>query len=215
MGLPASALPGFVLVLASLSLAACATTSPVTATPPPLSDAWAQVPGITLVRQKSRSDCGSAALAMVLSHFDRKTDVTQVRNWLGSGEEKASGKIAGQESDAEPVEPGIAAGRLRDLARERGLRAYVIEATFTDLANELGKGHPVLVGLYRVVGNRGYPHYEVVVGLNRQEQEILTADPAEGWRKESVKQFAARWHLAKNLAVVIFPDAVASTPDPT
>jgi ABC-type bacteriocin/lantibiotic exporter with double-glycine peptidase domain len=204
IGLPA-------LILSSLLFVACATVAPATAVAPRLSEPWAQVSGVNLVRQQSRSDCGSAALAMVLSHFDPSIDAASVRRQLGSGDEKNAGKLADQDADKDK-EPGIAAGRLRDVARARGLRAYVIEASLTDLANEIGKGHPVLVGLYRIVGQRAFPHYEVVAGLNRRDQQVLTVDPAEGWRQESVKDFAMRWHLARNLAIVIFPDQSRNPP---
>ena len=193
-------LPG--LSLLALSALACATSAPGADTAPRLSQDWAQVPQVTLVRQQRRSDCGSAALTMVLAHFDPRTEVTQVRQTLGSGDGKSAGKIAEPDTDQQA---GIAAGRLRDLARAQGLKAYVIEATFADLAHEIGLGHPVLVGLYRIVGNRGFPHYEVVAGINPRDQMLLLADPAEGWRKEAFSRFAARWQLAHNLAVVIFP----------
>jgi predicted double-glycine peptidase len=179
------------ICLPALALGACASSLPSAGPGPrlPTSDAWAQVADVTLVRQLGRSDCGSAALATALSHFDPRTDPAELRKALG------------------PTDPqgtqGIPAGRLRDLARARGLQAYVIEATLADLAHEIDRGRPVLVGLYRVVGDRGYPHYEVVTGINAQQRQVLLADPANGWRKEDLAEFVRRWTPARNLAVVM------------
>jgi predicted double-glycine peptidase len=195
--------------LSALALAACAGRLPDAGPTPilPTAEPWTKVPGIVLVRQEGRSDCGSAALATVLSRFDPRIDPARVRSALGpSTVPVPAGKIAAPNaqsaSNARPGD-GIAAGRLRDVARAEGLQSYVIEATLADLAHEVNAGRPVLVGLYRVVGDRGYPHYEVVAGINARDQQVLLADPATGWRKEALAQFSARWRLARNLAVVV------------
>ena len=153
---------------------------------------WTTVAGVPLVRQQGRSDCGSAALAMVLGHFDPNTTPAEIRAALGP-------------LDDRDQTSGLTAASLRNVARAHGLEAYVIQAGFADLRTELERGHPVLVGLYRVVGNRGYPHYEVIAGINPGDQKVLTADPATGWREESFQKFGARWGLSKGLAIVIFP----------
>jgi predicted double-glycine peptidase len=195
-----------VTTLSALALVACAGRLPGAGPTPalPTAEPWTKVPGIILVRQEGRSDCGSAALATVLSRFDPQIDPARVRTAVGPSTVPApAGKILAQAtSNARPGD-GIAAGRLRDVARAEGLQSFVIEATFADLAHELSAGRPVLVGLYRVVGDRGYPHYEVVAGINPRDQQVLLADPATGWRKEALAQFSARWRLARNLAVVI------------
>ena len=89
------------------------------------------------------------------------------------------------------------------MVRARGLNAFVITASVADLQHELRLGRPVLVGLLRVVGDQGYPHYEVVAGINQREQQLLLADPAAGWRKESFADFDRRWRPARNLALVV------------
>jgi hypothetical protein len=52
---------------------------------------------------------------------------------------------------------------------------------------------------------RNYPHYEVVVGLNRQKKSILTLDPAHGLRVNGRDGFATEWEKAGHLALIIFP----------
>jgi ABC-type bacteriocin/lantibiotic exporter with double-glycine peptidase domain len=182
------------LALPALLLSACAGPTANAPRTPALAHAsdWTTVGGVPLVKQQGRSDCGSAALAMVLGHFDPNTNPAEIRAALGPLDDNAPSS-------------GLTAGSLRDLARQRGLEAYVIQASFADLRNELERGHPVLVGLYRIIGNRGYPHYEVIAGINPRDEKVLTADPATGWREESFQKFGARWGLSKSLAIVIFP----------
>jgi ABC-type bacteriocin/lantibiotic exporter with double-glycine peptidase domain len=146
-------------------------------------------PPVTLVRQEGRSDCGSAALAMVLEHADPATTPVLVRQLIGQREGKK----------------WVEAGQLRDVARERGLDAYLVEGTFADLVSELRQGRPVLVGVQRDVLGTPYPHFVVVVGIDPQDQQILIADPAHGWTQESFVDFSERWEPAHHLALVVMP----------
>jgi len=52
---------------------------------------------------------------------------------------------------------------------------------------------------------RVYPHYEVVVGISRGKQRILTLDPAHGLRVNSREGFAAEWGAAGRLTLIVFP----------
>ncbi len=144
---------------------------------------WMQIPGLTLVRQTGPSDCGAAALATILPHYGRPAIQTAAL--------------------APSPEQGIPAGRLRDAVRAQGLKAFLIEGKLEDLTNEIGHGRPVLVGVLRVVGRRGYPHYEVVAGINATRGQVLLADPAQGWRIETVESFTARWAPTRQLTLVI------------
>jgi predicted double-glycine peptidase len=195
----------FALTLSALAMPACAGRLPAAGPTPvlPAAEPWTKVPGIILVRQQERSDCGSAALATVLSRFDPRIDPARVRQAVGPATAPAPASPKLPTATAAHPGDGIAAGRLRDVARAEGLQAYVIEANLADLSHEVEAGRPVLVGLYRVVGDRAYPHYEVVAGINARDRQVLLADPATGWRKEPLEQFAARWRLAHNLAVVV------------
>jgi ABC-type bacteriocin/lantibiotic exporter with double-glycine peptidase domain len=148
-----------------------------------------------MVAQQGRSDCGSAALAMVLEHHDPANNPALVRQLVGQVGEKG----------------GVPAGRLRDVARERGLDAFVVEGTFADLVSELRHGRPVLVGVQRVILGTPYAHFMVVAGIDPQDQQILTADPAHGWTQESFADFKANWQAAHNLALVIMPKGIAQS----
>ncbi len=164
--------------------------------PPPAlaaSEGWAMARGVTFVPQRSRVDCGAAALAMVLGAWltapggRTPVDEDQVRAWLGSITD----------------ENGVEAGRLRDVARSKGLASFVIEATADDLVRELSAGRPVIAGVVNVTAGTAFPHYEVVVGLNRARDRVLTADPAIGWRQQTLAEFDQRWRLSRHLAVVV------------
>jgi hypothetical protein len=102
-------------------------------------------------------------------------------------------------------ERGIKAATLRELALGQGLRAFLIEGRLSDLEHELGRKHPILVGVMKRYRQRVFPHYEVVVGINRRERRILTLDPAHGLRENSNEGFAAEWAAAGNLALIVFP----------
>ena len=151
-------------------------------------DGWEFVEGVPTVRQAANEDCGAAALAMVLGYWKRP--VTR------------EGIIV-----ANPPAPdrGIKAAALRDFTRQQGMQAFVIQGQFADLDREVHWHRPVVVGVMQRYGRGAYSHYEVVVGMNRKDQRILTIDPAHGPRVDSRAGFAAEWAAAGQVALVIFP----------
>lgn len=152
---------------------------------------WRLVRDVPFVAQRSDRDCGPAALAMVLAHHGMPNAP------LDTGE-LAQGDVR--------------AGALRDAARARGLQAFVVSATFVDLDTQLGRGRPVLVGLAKPMalsGGRALAHYEVVVGISRQQGKILSLDPAAGVREYSLEGFAREWVPTKQLAIVFLPRELA------
>lgn len=157
-------------------------------------DGWTRVEDVPEVRQSSRDGCGAAALAMVLGHWGR--GVTQDEIWAAS---------------PPPPGKGMRADALRDFARAQGLQAFLVEGKDADLDREVGRNRPVLVGTVKRRGRRAYPHYEVVVGINRERQRIVTLDPARGPREHSVKRFTEEWAAAGRLTLVVFPPPAAPT----
>ena len=151
-------------------------------------DGWEFVEGVPAVRQAANEDCGAAALAMVLGYWKRP--VTR------------DGIIA-----ANPPAPdrGIKAAALRDFARQQGMQAFVIQGQLADLDREVHWHRPVLVGVMKRYGRRAYSHYEVVVGINRKDQRILTIDPAHGPRVNSSEGFATEWAAAGQVTLVVLP----------
>ena len=155
---------------------------------------WITVRGVPLVEQEGKSDCGAAALTMLLAFW---------------GNDASLAETAGALPPA-PDGGGQRAGDLRDLARARGLEAFLVRGEFADLEEQLVKGRPVLVGLRKPVGlprgkrQRVLSHYELVVGIHPARRQILTLDPAEGLRRNSLEGFAREWEPAERLALIAF-----------
>ncbi|HKA86849.1 MAG TPA: papain-like cysteine protease family protein [Haliangiales bacterium] len=146
---------------------------------------WIAIRDVPFGEQESESDCGAAAIGMVVSY------------WTGT----PPGQISGALRPA--PQSGIKAGRLRDFARERGLASFLVEGEIADLARELGSGRPVLVGLVKPHHRGTLTHYEVVVGLHLERGVVVTLDPAEGWRQNTLAGFLAEWKPAGRLALIV------------
>jgi ABC-type bacteriocin/lantibiotic exporter with double-glycine peptidase domain len=149
---------------------------------------WLVVDDVPFVAQHADGDCGPAALAMVLGHF---------------GVEVAPAEIAGREAGSAV---GVRAGTLRDVARAKGLEAFVVSGTFEDLFSQLERGRPVLVGVAKpIAAGEARAHYEVVVGINRQARLIRSLDPARGLRENTLEGFAREWVPTRQVTIVVFP----------
>jgi ABC-type bacteriocin/lantibiotic exporter with double-glycine peptidase domain len=180
------------LAAASLMLVACQTgrghvVSWVVINP---QAGWRWVDGVSFVAQRTEQDCGAAALAMVLSYWGVEADTKD----LAAAVPAARGR-------------GLKAGELRELARARGLEAFVIKGEPDHILAEIQRRHPLIVGLAQRAGRDVIGHYEVVIGFNHARLEILTLDPAAGWRVSSYQDFAAEWAGAGQLAMVVFRQA--------
>ena len=182
-----------------LAACGCYVGSARSATPADLSadEGWERIEGVPDVRQAAREDCGAAALAMVLGYWNRAVTRDDI--------------VA-----ANPPTPerGLPAATLRDLARQQGLAAFLIPGRLSDLERELRRRHPILVGVVKRYGRRAYSHYEVVVGMSRRTQRILTLDPAGGLRVDSREGFAAEWAAAGQVTLIVYPGPSANHPVP-
>jgi ABC-type bacteriocin/lantibiotic exporter with double-glycine peptidase domain len=150
---------------------------------------WQLVSGVPFIAQRSDADCGPAALAMVLAHFGRPATLAEVT------------------ALDPPSDGGVRADALRDVARGRGLQAFVVSGTFGDLVDQIARGRPVLVGLAKpMMAGRAMAHYEVVVGINRSRGLILSLDPARGPRQNSLEGFAREWVPTHEVTLIIFAE---------
>lgn len=145
---------------------------------------WVAVRAVPLERQREEEDCGAAAVAMLLSY------------WTG----QPPGAIARALRPA--PEGGHTAGHLRQVARARGLEAFLIQGTLADLERELGSGRPVLVGMVKPQRRGVVTHYEIVVALHAARGLVVTLDPAEGWRENDREGFLTEWSAAHNVTLV-------------
>jgi ABC-type bacteriocin/lantibiotic exporter with double-glycine peptidase domain len=151
---------------------------------------WQAVSGVPVIEQKQELDCGAAAAAMVLAHWQRPTTTEAV--W--SAVHPRSGR-------------GISAGAMRDFLRARGLEAYLVAGTLTDLHRELGLGHPVVVGVVESWGREGLTHYEVVIGVHLQRRAVVTLDPARGAVERDVAGFLEEWGRSRYVMIAAWDPA--------
>lgn len=180
---------GPLALLAYLGASGCYLGSARSTTPAELAreSGWEVVEAVPEVRQVNQQDCGAAALAMVLGYWSRANTPSTIR--LAS---------------ATAVDQGIRADVLRDFARGQGLQAFLFRGLPGDLDREVHRHRPVIVGVMKRYFFRNYPHYEVVVGINRTKRRVLTLDPARGLRVNGSDAFVAEWSKAGQPALVIF-----------
>lgn len=151
---------------------------------------WLHATATPVVVQAQRADCGLAALAMVAGAWGRTWTLPELAHQLP------------------PTGDGVELGRLRDLARTRGLDAYAVKGTFRDLEHELQAGRPVLLGLVLPFDqNNNLNHYEVVVAMNPVDGTVVTRDPATGeLLRRSRKVLDLEWKTAGYATLVVVGD---------
>jgi ABC-type bacteriocin/lantibiotic exporter with double-glycine peptidase domain len=155
--------------------------------PAQLDSSWLHAAPTPVVLQKQESDCGLAALAMVAGAWGRHWSVDDLAHRIP------------------PSEKGVKLGALRDLARNRGLEAFALRASATDLQHELAAGRPVMLGLM-LPFDRGHnrAHYEVAIAMNPKDGTIITIDPASGqWMRRSRDVLDVEWKAAGYPALVV------------
>ena len=151
------------LVLLAVGCRLSYTGGATTVKPHEVPSGWLKAAPTPVVVQAQRQDCGLAALAMVAGAWGRHWTLPDLARRLPPGKK------------------GVQLGRLRDLARERGLVAYAVKGSFDDLRKELSAGRPVLLGLVLPFDrNENLHHYEVVVAMNPADDTVVTRDPATG-----------------------------------
>jgi len=147
---------------------------------------WLLLRDVPYVAQQHETECGAAAIGMVVGFWTGKQPQTIVAAFRPVPKE------------------GLAAQRLRDYARDEGLASFVVEGQLADLARELSAGRPVIVGLSKPQSrDRVLDHYEVVIGLHAERKLIVTLDPQDGWRENSVAAFYREWKLAGFTTLVV------------
>ena len=148
---------------------------------------WVAVRSVPVVLQQEKTDCGAASLSMVLSHWKVDASLDDVARTCPTIPEK-----------------GIRAKDLRDYAKSRGLQSYLLHGCWEDLGKEVGLGHPVIVGLVKSDGSRIVTHYEVVVAVHPELNDVVTLDPARGWSRYERTGFCRAWEPAGYLTLVFF-----------
>lgn len=143
-----------------------------------------------VVRQRTRADCGLAALAMVAGAWGRRWSVDDLARTVP------------------PSRTGVKLKRLRDYARDRGFEAYAVKGAFADLETELRAGRPVVLGLVLPYDrNNNLNHYEVAVAIDPRDHTVITRDPATGDLMRRSKQVLdLEWKTAGYATLVVVAD---------
>lgn len=152
-------------------------------------ESWVTVNPLPPRPQRQGSDCGSAVAASVLAYWGVRTSVGEIDREL-----------------RKPRAAGIRAGALRDHLRGRGLEAFLVAGTVEDLAYEVERGRPVIIGTLKRYGrNTGLKHFQVVVGVRDGGRHFATYDPAAGWRSYSREDLLEEWTPTGNLTLIVLP----------
>lgn len=148
---------------------------------------WLAIRSIRPIRQEGTEDCGLAALQMALAYWEHPVGRAELLQ-------------------ACPLKPGagLKAGDLRDYAKASGLQAYLIHGEWSDVETELSRGHPIIVGMAKPYVTGVFTHYELVVAVHGVTQDVVTLDPAHGWRSNTFEGFRKEWDPTGRLALILY-----------
>jgi ABC-type bacteriocin/lantibiotic exporter with double-glycine peptidase domain len=152
---------------------------------------WLDVPFI----HQEKEGCGSAALAMVMQY------------WSGKG-----AAIPPERTDAEYIQRelhtkadrGIRASEMERYLRDSGFQTFQFRGEWTDLANHLEKGRPLIACLRR--GDKSSLHYVVVAGLDSEREAVLLNDSERGKLiRVERSEFEKEWQRTSNWTLLAVP----------
>ena len=156
---------------------------------------WIDVPFVAQVK----NGCGSAAIAMVMEYWEKKT-----------------GRVAGDFADAgkiqaalySPAEEGIPASAMKRYFEEAGYRTFAFVGDWSELAHHLERGRPLIVSL-KASGPHGPLHYVVVVGIDSARGYIYVNDPAQQkMLRLSREGFESEWRATEHWTLLAVPQSL-------
>lgn len=129
-----------------------------------------------VVRQQYDFSCGSAALATLLTfHYEDQTS------------EQAAFAAMYEAGDKEKIaRVGFSLLDMKTYLEAHGYQADGFEASLDTLAEA---GVPAIA----LINYRGYQHFVVIKGLDRDRNEVLVGDPSLGLRFMSRTEFERMW----------------------
>jgi ABC-type bacteriocin/lantibiotic exporter with double-glycine peptidase domain len=153
---------------------------------------WIDVPFVAQVK----NGCGSAAIAMVMEYWGKKTG----RGAAGSAD---AGKI--QAALYSPSEEGIPANGMKKYFEEAGYRTFAFVGDWGELGHHLERGRPLIVSL-KASGPHGPLHYVVVVGIDSARGTIYVNDPAQQkMLRLSREGFESEWSATEHWTLLAVP----------
>jgi ABC-type bacteriocin/lantibiotic exporter with double-glycine peptidase domain len=156
---------------------------------------WIDVPFVA----QAKNGCGSAAMAMVMEYWEKKTG----RSASGAGD---AGKI--QAALYSPGEEGIPASAMKRYFEDAGYRTFAFVGDWGELGHHLECGRPLIVSL-KASGPRGPLHYVVVVGIDSANGYIYVNDPAQRkMLRLSREGFESEWSATEHWTLLAVPRSV-------
>jgi ABC-type bacteriocin/lantibiotic exporter with double-glycine peptidase domain len=153
---------------------------------------WIDVPFVAQVK----NGCGSAAMAMVMEYWEKKTGRS------ASGAEDA-GKI--QAALYSPAEEGVPASAMKRYFEDAGYRTFAFVGDWGELGHHLERGRPLIVSL-KASGPHGPLHYVVVVGIDSAKGYIYVNDPAQQkMLRLSREGFESEWSATEHWTLLAVP----------
>jgi predicted double-glycine peptidase len=155
--------------------------------------AWLDVP---YVRQTESTDCGAAALAMVMQYWSRQKPLADP---AAAEESRIYSALA------PGAKEGIRGNALKGYLEDHGFRAFVFNGELSDLRTHIGKGRPLVVCL-KPGGASPELHYVVVVGIGNSA--VYFHDPARGkLSREDLQRFQREWKSTDAWTLLALPGA--------
>ena len=156
---------------------------------------WIDVPFVAQVK----NGCGSAAIAMVMEYWEKKTG-------RGPADVVDAEKI--QAALYSPAKEGIPASAMKKYFEDAGYRAFAFLGDWNELARHLERGRPLIVSL-KASGPRGPLHYVVVVGIDLARSTIYVNDPAQRkMLRLSREGFESEWKPTEHWTLLAVPRSV-------
>ncbi len=184
------------LLPASLLLVGCAGPSRLAQLPAGLP---AQVELTTTpFHPQTEHQCGPAALATVLGAAGYAVDPSVLA---------AEVYLPGREGSLQP--------ELAAAARERGLLAYEVGPSVSDLLSEVAAGRPVLVLQQLGAGPWPYWHFAVVIGYDKSRGQVLLRSGTDARLGLRASLFESTWARGGHWGLVLLePGTLPARPDP-
>ena len=153
---------------------------------------WIDVPFVA----QTKNGCGSAAIAMVMEYWEKKTG----RAVTDSAD---AGKI--QAALYSPAEEGIPASAMKRYFEGVDYRTFGFVGDWGELGHHLERGRPLIVSL-KASGPHGPLHYVVVVGIDSTRGYIYVNDPAQQkMLRLSREGFESGWSATQHWTLLAVP----------
>jgi len=135
--------------------------------------------------QPNNKLCGPAALASVLSYYDKD------RDWVAYAQDMIEEK-----------QDQWTLAELHAFAVSQGFRSGLVEPTPDQLRDWIRKGWPPMIVMPLPIAGK---HMFVVVGFNEKKDFWVLLDPYYGFRKMSCKTLQKRWNQVNRSTLIVLP----------